>query len=109
LFQPFTGEERSALAARFRFIEADEGVQLLEQGKRAPGLFVMLSGGARVLHDGIAINNLVSGDMFGEMSLLAHGPAIATIRATSKCYLLELPRSDFAELIMTHPQVLEYM
>jgi len=109
LFQPFTGDERAALAARFRFIEADEGAQLLEQGKRAPGLFVLLSGGARVLHDGVVINDLGPGDMMGEMSLLSHGPAIATIRASAKCYLLELPRGDFAELIMTHPQVLEYM
>jgi CRP-like cAMP-binding protein len=109
LFAPFTGDERSALAARFRFIEADDGAQLLEQGKRAPGLFVVLSGSAHVIHDGAAINTLGPGELFGEMSLLSHGPAIATIRATSKCYLLELPRADLAELIMTHPQVLEYM
>jgi CRP-like cAMP-binding protein len=109
LFRPFTGDERSALAARFRFIEAEVGAQLVEQGKRAPGLFVLLAGGAHVVHDGASINDLGPGDMFGEMSLLAHGPAIATIRASSKCYLIELPRADFAELIMTHPQVLEYM
>jgi CRP-like cAMP-binding protein len=109
LFRPFTGEEREAVAARFRFIEAERDAQLLEQGKRAPGLFVLLSGQARVLHDGTEINTLASGDIFGEMSLLMHQPAIATIRASAKCYLLELPRGDFAELIMTHPQVLEYM
>jgi CRP-like cAMP-binding protein len=59
--------------------------------------------------DNASIAEVQSGDIFGEMSLLSHGPAVASIRAASKIYALVLPRADFQEVIMTHPQVLEYI
>jgi CRP-like cAMP-binding protein len=109
LFSPFSGQERQALAGRFRFIEAEPGAALVEQGKRAAGLFVLLSGEVHVTLDGKPVSDLGPGEIFGEMSMLSQGPAVATITAAGKCYLIQLPRADFSELIMTHPQVLEYM
>ena len=44
-----------------------------------------------------------------EYLILGGGPAVATIRAVTKNVLLALPRDAFQELIMTHPQILEYM
>jgi CRP-like cAMP-binding protein len=108
LFAPFSGEDRRTLAARFKFLEVEAGAKLVEQGKRAPGLFVVLAGRVDVVLDGRTIAALGSGDLFGEMSLL-HGSAVASIVATARTYLIELPRSDFQEVIMTHPQVLEYI
>ena len=32
----------------------------------------------------------------------------ATVRTATKCYLLQLPREAWNEVIVTHPQVLEY-
>ena len=31
----------------------------------------------------------------------------ASVRATTPCTVLRLPRGDFSEVIMTHPQILE--
>ncbi|MBI4511431.1 MAG: cyclic nucleotide-binding domain-containing protein [Deltaproteobacteria bacterium] len=109
LFEPFSGEERRRLAARFLFLEVEAGALLVDEGKRAPGLFILLCGRATVSMDGQPVADLGSGDVFGEMSMLTKGPAAASIRAASKSYLLELPRADFSEIIMTHPQVLEYV
>jgi CRP-like cAMP-binding protein len=109
LFAPFSGAERFALAARFRFIEAEPNAQIVVQGQKAAGLFILLSGRASVTLDGAPVAELGAGELFGEMSLLAHGLAAATIHAATACYLLELPRADFSELIMTHPQVLEHL
>ncbi len=115
LFQPFQGSERQALAGKFSFLEVARGSVLITQGGRAPGMFVMLSGHAEVLAtraggaDGAAPRRLATlgpGDIFGEMSLLGNTEAIATVRTTSKCFLLEMAGDAFRDTIMTHPQVL---
>lgn len=109
LFEPFAGSERSELAGRFRFLEAEQGAELVRQGERAEGLFVLLTGKAEVARDGKRLATLGAGDLFGEMSLLTHEPAVATVRATSKCLALQLPAPAFREVIMTHPQVLMFV
>ena len=45
--------------------------------------------------------------MFGETALLLHTKTAATVRAKENTRALFLPGTAFAELIMTHPQVLE--
>jgi cAMP-dependent protein kinase regulator len=109
LFAPFTPLERLGLAARFQFLEVDEGLCMVEQGNKSPGLFVLLSGEAEAVASGAGVARLESGDAFGEISLLTGQAATASVVARSKNFLLFLPRSDFSEIIMTHPQVLEHL
>jgi len=114
LFGHFEQEHRAALAAQFRFLEAEKDAEFVHQGTRADGLFVMLSGQAEVVlttkdGKGRRIATLSAGDLFGEMSLLANAPAVATVRSTSKCFLFKLPADVFRQLIMTHPQVLMFV
>lgn len=110
LFAPFLGEERSELAARFRFLEAQPGAVILQQGVKASGFFIVLAGQVHAIYRDAAgervIGELRPGDVCGEMSLLAHAPAEATMQAVTKSFLLELPAAVFREVIMTHPQVL---
>ncbi len=109
LFAPFTPLERLGLAARFHFLEIDEGLRILEQGGKSPGLFVLLAGEANAVADGRVAAHLESGDAFGEISLITNQPATASIETLCKSFVLYLPRADFSEIIMTHPQVLEYI
>ncbi len=109
LFSSFSSEERSAVIARFRFVEAQPGLRVLEQGRPPTGLFVLLAGRAAVSRDGAAVAELGAGDVFGEISLLERGNATATVVMERRSFLLLLPRADFDELIMTHPRVLEYV
>jgi CRP-like cAMP-binding protein len=113
LFEPFIGGERDSLASRFRFLEVERDAVLIRQDERAEGLFVLLSGRVEVVRavDGEErrLATLDFGDLFGEMSLLTHEPAVATVRTTSKCFALELPGNVFREIIMTHPQVLMFV
>jgi CRP-like cAMP-binding protein len=109
LFAPFSDMERVALASKFRFLEVDRNVRLVEQGKKVTGLFLLLAGEAAAVSDGAPLAHLQSGDVFGEMSLIAGSPATATVVTLEKSFVLQLPRNDFNELIMTHPQVLEYL
>jgi len=113
LFAPFGEGERESLASKFRFLEVEPDTILVMQGHRAKGMYILLAGAAEVVRhdDGGArrLATLGSGDLAGEMSLLANTEAIATVKTTAKTLALELPAPVFREVIMTHPQVLMYV
>ena len=106
LFQPFDSKERRALIERFRAREVTKGAAIVREGERSGGLFVVLSGEVSVSKADRPLALLREGEIFGEMSLLTKTPATATVTATRRTSLLRLPREDFEELIMSHPQIL---
>src|SRR4029078_7970907 len=79
LFSMLSPEDGQALASQFVFLELEPGVKAVEQGKRSPGLFFMLSGAAEAVKDGAVLGALGPGDVFGEMSLLQRAPATADV------------------------------
>ena len=91
--------ERSALLARFHFVEVERGNQVEEPGVAA-GLFVLLAGTAVIALAGEPLARLEFGDTFGETVLLDEGPARATATASDKCFFLHLPRAKL-ELLRT--------
>jgi CRP-like cAMP-binding protein len=109
LFTPFSEMERVLLTSKFRFLEVGRNVRVLEQGQKMSGLFVLLAGEAAAVSDGTPVAHFQAGDVFGEMALIKGSPATATVVTLQKSYVLHLPRGDFNEMIMTHPQVLEYL
>jgi CRP-like cAMP-binding protein len=109
LFAPFSAADRKELAARFRWLEVERGVALTQQGQPGRALFVLLAGRAAVVRDGARVAALGPFDVCGELSLLDQAPAVATVETESKCFVLALPRAGFAELVVTHPQILEYV
>lgn len=110
LFAPYSGPDRQALAGKFEFLEVERDSELITEGLRSAGLFILLTGHADVLRDGSTkIAQLSRGDLFGEMSLLSGDKAVASVRTTTKSLVLRLPSSVFREVIMTHPQVLVFI
>ena len=109
LFSSFPPDEARALADRFLFLELEPGMRVIAEGERAPGLFLLLCGDARVRRGAAEVARLSPGDVFGEISLLTRGPASATIETRTKCWALELPRDRFQEVMLTYPQMLEYV
>jgi len=110
LFQPFSETERAQLASRFEVVEVDAGTQLITFGQRADGLYVMLAGKVDVARAGEgSLATLASGDVFGEMSLMSHRGSTADVRALTRVLALRLPAAVFQEIIVTYPQVLEYL
>jgi CRP-like cAMP-binding protein len=108
MFGSFAFPDRKALIERFRFLEVEPGEVVISEGERAEGLYILAAGTCSVTARGKAIADLGPGDLCGEMSLLLRKPASATVRTNVKCYLLQLPRDVWNEVIVTHPQVLEY-
>ncbi|MEO6954918.1 MAG: cyclic nucleotide-binding domain-containing protein [Polyangia bacterium] len=109
LFRSLSADDARSLSQQFMFLELDAGAQVVKQGTRAPGLFIIVAGEVEVQREGVVLGRLVPGHVFGEMSLLAHGAATADVIAIKKTWVLELPASSFHEMVMTYPQVLEYV
>ncbi len=106
LFQPFDRKDRRALVERFRAREVSSSTAIIREGQHSDGLYVILSGNVQVSRNGRVLAHLREGDIFGEMSLLQKAPATATVTALRRTSLLRLPREDFDEIIMSHPQIL---
>lgn len=111
LFRPFADADRDALSGRFELVEAVPGAQLIVEGQRADGLYLMVAGRVDVTRAGAPapITQLTSGDVFGEMSLLSGGGSTASVTTASRVLALRMPAKTFTEVIMTHPQVLAYL
>jgi CRP-like cAMP-binding protein len=113
IFTILSGVERRLLATHFEFLEIDPGSLVIWQGVRSPGLFVLLSGSAEVIHDDAGDEHLLAtlrpGAVFGEMSLLDGGGAVADVRCVSRSYALMLPRADFARVAGDYPSMVEFL
>jgi CRP-like cAMP-binding protein len=107
LFQPFGRKDRRALVEKFRAREVKKNEIIINEGDRADGLYVVLSGEVEARKGDQVLSRLKEGELFGEISLLQKTPATATVMATRRTSLLRLPREDFDALILTHPQILE--
>ena len=106
LFQSFSRNDRRELVQRFRARDVSKGEMLIKEGHRSDGMYVILSGEVEVRVGATAVATLKEGDVFGEMSLLTKANATATVAASKHTSLLRLPRDDFNQIIMSHPQVL---
>lgn len=102
---------RSDLIAKFetRAFEPDEA--LVVQGQDGDGLYLIASGGVRVLGkdaDGerIQVATLGPGDVVGEISLVLRRPATADVIAEHPTIALLLRRERFTEAIREHPTLL---
>ncbi len=112
IFQPFSTKDKKELIERFKSRSVDEGTYLITREHPGEGLYVLLSGRCDVLDakdqgGEVLLAELKEGDVFGEMSMLWHKKTCASVRASSPCVVLRLPRESFNEIIMTHPQILE--
>ena len=109
LFRPFDPKERVAIASRFKFLEIEADRVLLAAGARPDGLYIVLAGHFTVRRKGQQIAMLGPGDLIGETALLGGTMLEVDITARGKALALCLPASEFREMIMTHPHVLEYV
>jgi len=110
LFSAFDGPSRRDLVRRFELREVAAGTEVLTEGLPGDGLYVVVSGTfvVRRGQDDV-VARLGAGSVFGEMSLLTHGEANATVEAAGPAMVLRLPRKGFQETVMMYPPVLEHI
>jgi len=99
------------LAASVRFARYGRGEILFRQGEAGHSLFVIWRGRLDVLIAGerglIEVIEVPAGDFVGERSLLTGEPRSATVRASTDCDLLEVSKSNLAEVMAASPLVAE--
>jgi len=90
-----------------------KGEHIVEQGACGSSMFILLTGEASVFvrhhdHDTeqARVAGLQSGDYFGEMSLLTGEARTATVVAGADCHVLEIAKSQLAQILQENTALL---
>jgi CRP-like cAMP-binding protein len=121
-FAPLSREDRHRVMERFDVLTFAAGEPLIVEGRRGPGVFLILSGAAVVEKAGDAgarggaagagrvhLATLRASDLCGEMSMLSDAPTNATITASDGVEALFLGRDAFKEVVAAYPELLRYL
>jgi CRP-like cAMP-binding protein len=96
--------ELEALLANCVEHQAEEGDLLLQQGGRAAGLCLILSGRVSVRAAGVERSTLGPGELVGEMSTLLDEAIAADVAALGPTHYLVLDGMHWREFLLAHPQ-----
>jgi predicted MFS family arabinose efflux permease len=80
-------------------VTVDPGDLVFAQGDAGDRFFVIVSGSAEVLGDGVEIATLGPGDGFGDIALLRQVPRTATVRALTDLQLMALTGQRFVAVV----------
>ncbi len=116
-FQLLDKDDRHRVMEVTHVMTFKAGDVLIEEGRRGPGLFVLLGGQATVkkrLERGddvefIHLATLRGGDLCGEMSMLTDAPTNATVTCSEELEALFLSRDAFKSVTAEHPELLRYL
>lgn len=76
---------------------------IMREGESGDSMYVVLSGRVSVSIEGTLVEHVGIGGMFGEMALVNESPRAASAMALTDVRLLPISRSDFMNLVKTHP------
>ena len=104
LFSAMTASQLTWVAAAIKHRTYLAGTCIVPAGEPPDGLFVILSGRVRVVHEDAEGHALIVADLgatefFGEMGLIDSTPCPASIRAVDRCECVWIPRKIFIECI----------
>jgi CRP-like cAMP-binding protein len=128
LFRRFSRDEKRRLVSRFRLREVGADSVVVREAQKGEGLFLVLVGRLEVTQstaaagpagnrrtratthgESIILGELGPGDVFGEMSLLEGAQTMATVRTTTRAWVLFLPAAEFQDLAQQHPSVRDHL
>lgn len=109
LFSRCTRRERRAVARHMQIAELPAGTDLVVEGEVGDALFVILSGEAVVLRDGVEVNRVGEGSHFGELAILDGSPRSATVRAATDVKVAVLGIRMFRTLLRELPDLAEQL
>lgn len=106
LFSGLPSRHLKRLADSMQEVRYMEGASVVKEGQEGDSFYVILQGEAKVVsREGTAVNRLLPGDFFGEISLLDGGARTATVTTETPVTMLELKRTDFLRMLDDEPDV----
>lgn len=104
IFQPLNADDLLDLAALLQLKDYDYGFPIIQQGQPGTGLYVILEGRVEVIdEDGVLLNEMRAGDVFGEMSLLSEDVVSAAIFSAEPCKVAALNQKNFRHILNRFP------
>ena len=108
LFQLLDEEERKTLAELLDIRTFSKGEMVFAYGDAGDALYIVRRGSVQAyvedcMGETIILSENLSGDVFGEISLLDGGPRTANAVATDETETLVMNRGDLLDLITRHP------
>lgn len=110
MFSSLSEEAAATLGNRTAVITFLPGDPVIEQEEKGDALYIISQGAVVVshmadTHESVVLNELRSGDFFGEMALLGDQVRRATVIAKQSSTLLRLTRKDVLALADEYPEV----
>ncbi len=105
LFGGLSDEDFEALAKTAALRHGEAGERLVEQGKIQDRMFIILSGEARVLVNGILVATLSGQSLVGEMEFLDMLPASADVVLVNETDIIELNNDSLNDLMEKQPRL----
>lgn len=98
---------RSALHEQTEFtpvmLHYENGDVILKEGESGDEVFTMVNGTAEVYASDTLVGEIADDEIFGALAAFAGMKRTATVKATSDCTVLSLPKERFVDLIRTRP------
>ena len=103
-FEGFDERALRAVSAMMRIITAEPGEQILDQGARTGGAFIVLDGTVRVVRRvsdqrSVDLGVLKQGALFGLLACIDGEPRGTRVIARSRARVAEIPRAAISELL----------
>ena len=105
MFSELTGPEVELIVPLCRVVSGGIGSYILEEGVSVHTIYFLISGELNVRKEGILIATVGKGAVLGEMSLLQHAPAFATIQAKGAYQALAIEQLAFSQLLEEHARL----
>lgn len=107
LFSLLTDDERRCIEPAMQVRTCPPRTPILQSGDLADGIYLLLSGTVCVsLDDGqghtLLLEQLSSGELFGETCLLQNAPSLTTFEAQQRCELIFVPRKALLDCLETN-------
>lgn len=100
-----TANDWTLVADKANRVQFKEGAILIQKGKRANGVYLLLKGSARVVIPSQASRTLGPGEVCGEMSFLEDSPASASVMAEGDVEAYHLDRPTLQSLFELFPHL----
>ena len=100
-----TANDWALVADKANRVQFKDGAVLIQKGKKANGVYLLLKGSARVVIPFQASRMLGAGEICGEMSFLEDSPASASVIAEGEVEAYHLDRPELQNLFELYPHL----